>query len=523
MVTLDPASDPSDARPQMAQRAWALVAFLGLALLNLQLFGIGHPPLIDWPNHLARHGIQCAAPGYDGQAAYYDFTLALVPNLAGDLVHLLPWACENLLLTRDILVQWATTGFVAGLFVLHRAVWGHFSAWPLAGALASYPMVLSFGFENFLIAAAFVPWALALWLVLERRSLFLAALVFVPVMAGLYLLHLYAFGFLGAVLGGRALGRAWAGKAQGLRALAPVLALAAAGVLPLGHLAWLMAGAGGLEPGNHDYGDILQKLIALMSPAIPVTFALDPVPLRLSATLPLAVIVLGMLALRRAGHPPRIAPGWGAGLLAGLVLAAAMPFILGGIWYSDIRFPHLLAGLFVAVSDPHLAPRRMRVLVLVLLAVMGLRSASMEADWRAHDAQVRTLLDAARTHLTQDDRLASARIGLPREVYRHSNSAPLLGAVTGAHVPSLFQGANTLVARPEIGQRHVKQGLMEELDTLLDEAAGKPVGLHPYMRDWRAYYTHLLVLGEVANAPPVLRATLLEQAGWFRLYRLEDG
>jgi len=31
------------------------------------------------------------------------------------------------------------------------------------------------------------------------------------------------------------------------------------------------------------------------------------------------------------------------------------------------------------------------------------------------------------------------------------------------------------------------------------------------------------VLGEVADAPPVPRAEVLEQAGWFRLYLLEDG
>ena len=56
-----------------------------------------------------------------------------------------------------------------------------------------------------------------------------AAAVFVPVMAGLYTLHLYAFGFLGAVLGGRALGLAWAARGRGIRALAPVAAVAAAG------------------------------------------------------------------------------------------------------------------------------------------------------------------------------------------------------------------------------------------------------------------------------------------------------
>ena len=92
-----------------------------------------------------------------------------------------------------------------------------------------------------------------------------AAAVFVPVMAGLYTLHLYAFGFLGAVLGSRALGLAWAARGRGIRALAPVAAVAAAGALPLAHLAWLAATASGLEPGNTDYGDPGGKILALVS------------------------------------------------------------------------------------------------------------------------------------------------------------------------------------------------------------------------------------------------------------------
>jgi len=509
----------SRARPAPGLRAWAALALLGVAALNLQLFGIAHPPLIDWANHLARHGIHCAAPGFDGQAAHYDFALRWVPNLAGDLVHTLPAACADLLLTRAVLVQWATTGLVLGVFALHAAIWRRVSAWPAAAALFAHNMPLGFGFENYVLAAAWVPWALALWVVLERRGPVPAAAVFVPVMAGLYTLHLYAFGFLGAVLGGRALGLAWAARGRGIRALAPVAAVAAAGALPLAHLAWLAATASGLEPGNTDYGDPGGKILALLSPVIPVTFGLDPRPLQGVAVLTVAAVVLGLVALRGAGRPPVPAPGWGAALAGGLALTLAMPAILDGIWFSDIRFPTLLACLFVAVTDPRLAPRQAGVFTGLLLAVLALRVAALGADWRAHDAEVRQVLAAAAA-LGPGDRLVAARADESRAVFRHSSTPALVGAVTGAHVASLFQGANTLTPKPGVGPRHVRQGLMESLDLLLAEAAGAPVEAPPHLRDWRGYFTHLLVIGEVAAAAPVPRARLVAGDDWFRLYRL---
>ena len=108
LTGIGPGAGTETGRRDLSARLWAAVALAGFAALNLQLFGIAHPPLIDWANHLARHGIHCAAPGWDGQAAHYDFAFRLVPNLAGDLLHALEAPCRDLLLTRAILVQWAT-------------------------------------------------------------------------------------------------------------------------------------------------------------------------------------------------------------------------------------------------------------------------------------------------------------------------------------------------------------------------------------------------------------------------------
>lgn len=511
-------------RRRLSARGWALVALAGFAALNLQLFGVAHPPLVDWPNHLARHAIHCAAPGFDGQAAYYDFGFRIVPNLAGDLLHALEAPCRDLLLTRALLVQWASLGLVVGVFALHRAIWGRLSAWPLMAGFVAHNMALDFGFENYVVAAAAVPWALALWVVLERRAPRLLLPVFVPLMAGLYLMHLYAFGFLGAVLGGRALGQAWAARRRGATALWPVLRLALAGALPLGHLAVLTAASAGLEPGNTAWGDPVQKTFALLSPILPATFQLDPPPLFTLLLGTALVPLLAWVALHRAGRPAALAPGWGPALLAAGALTLAMPTILDGIWYSDIRFPTLFLCLLVAVTDPRPDPRQLRLLVPVLLAALALRTGTIAQDWRAHDREMAALIAVATAELGPGDRLVTASVGEDdRRIYRHANSAPLLGAVTGAHVPTLFHGANTLQPKPEVGSRAAAQGLMPEISDLLAGRGARGRPLPAYLRDWRGYYSHLLLLGPVAGAPPLPGATPVAREEWFVLYRLDGG
>lgn len=53
-------------RPVRGETILFFIAAIGVFALNIMLRGYDTPPLIDWPNHMARHVLQCGAVG--GQA-----------------------------------------------------------------------------------------------------------------------------------------------------------------------------------------------------------------------------------------------------------------------------------------------------------------------------------------------------------------------------------------------------------------------------------------------------------------------
>ncbi|NNL74094.1 MAG: hypothetical protein HKP29_12090, partial [Silicimonas sp.] len=121
----------------------AALGFLALAAVNLILWPVDYPPLVDLPNHLARHAIQCD-PAI-GLGRYYDYGFVWVPNLTAELIHALPMACASLLTTQQVLIQLATTGLLASVLMLHFAVWRRWSVWPLLAAFASHHMAFAYG------------------------------------------------------------------------------------------------------------------------------------------------------------------------------------------------------------------------------------------------------------------------------------------------------------------------------------------------------------------------------------------
>lgn len=119
-----------------------------------------------------------------------------MPNLTSDLIHTFDSACRDLLLTQKLLIQFATTGLLALVLVLHAAIWRRLSVWPLLASLAMHHMAFSYGFENFVLALPPALLGLALWFVLRERSDVQRLVAMTPVVGAIYVLHLYAFAFL---------------------------------------------------------------------------------------------------------------------------------------------------------------------------------------------------------------------------------------------------------------------------------------------------------------------------------------
>jgi len=111
---------------------WFWLAFFGLYVVTaLPILRAELPPLLDYPNHLARMHVLVTLPQSPALQQYYETRWDLLPNLAMDLT--VP------VLARIMPLEWAGKAFVffvlallpAGSAVMHRVSAGQWSVWPL--------------------------------------------------------------------------------------------------------------------------------------------------------------------------------------------------------------------------------------------------------------------------------------------------------------------------------------------------------------------------------------------------------
>jgi hypothetical protein len=141
---------------------WTCLAFI-CALLLAPLLLIELPPLVDYPNHLAR-AFLLADDGRDPVlAAIARRHWILTPNLALDAI--LPWLI-------DVLPVHIAGRILIGLFVLipvlgsiaySSALFGRRGWWSLAVGLAAYNATMLMGFLNFMVSIGMAFFVAAIW------------------------------------------------------------------------------------------------------------------------------------------------------------------------------------------------------------------------------------------------------------------------------------------------------------------------------------------------------------------------
>ena len=127
------------------------------------------PPLLDYPNHLARFVLLAAGPDDPTLGPIFTPHWAIIPNLATDvigppLLRLLPVHIAGRCLLGGILLL-----NLAGVLALHRALFGRRSFWPLASGLVAYNCGFLLGFLNWQIGSGLAMLFAAAWLTWRER------------------------------------------------------------------------------------------------------------------------------------------------------------------------------------------------------------------------------------------------------------------------------------------------------------------------------------------------------------------
>jgi hypothetical protein len=189
--------DAAAGRPLSGRFALAFAILFALSCVPLALTEL--PPLLDYPNHLARMYLLPHLP-HAGLARYYIVDWAPIPNLGMDAI--VPF------LARVMPLEWAGKLFIGLTFLLlaggtaaiHRALFGRWSLWSLLAFLLLYTRLLLWGFMSYLFGCGLALAALAAWIALERRHWLLRLVLGTVFAVAIYFAHLLAFGIYAVII-----------------------------------------------------------------------------------------------------------------------------------------------------------------------------------------------------------------------------------------------------------------------------------------------------------------------------------
>lgn len=378
------------------QSNWALalspngLLVLGFMSTLMPLLVVSIPPLLDYPNHLARIAVLHAMPAGSFSAEHYRLDSLLVPNLLFDAVAYGLAAVMPLEAAGRVFLALTMALLVGGTVALHRTLHGGTSCWPLLSLLALPGWPLLMGFLNYVAGVGLLLLASALWLRLEGRPWPLRLAVGAVCALALFFSHIVVVVLFAAVVGGYEL------QAAGIRLRAARnLLLAGLAFVPAGILFLAGSPTGTPEIGRVPVYSIPEKLAALPAMLTSGVPAADAVALALLLPLvALAAVALRIsfarrfaLALAAAAFVFCLLPNQVFSLRPGQALPAS---------FLDTRVPFALFLLAVAATDA--VPRRRHLAAALVAAIVGLialRDVAVTWQWASFERQVAAYRAAA--------------------------------------------------------------------------------------------------------------------------------
>ncbi len=545
MLHLEPRSSSASALTAVPAAALRWRAS-GLFLAHLLLIGfalspllwVRIPPLVDYPNHLARMAVLLHDGDGSAIASNYVAHWRLLPNLAMDLVVPALAQILPLELAGRIFVGLTMMLLILGTVALHRALYGRVGLWPLCALLFVYNAVFWFGFVNYLFGLGIALLAFSAWIASAAWPRVPRLLAFAAISAVIFVLHLFAFGVYGLLIASYEAGKFYAkrdwSKAAIVAAAMTLVPFLSAGLL------WLVSAGG---PQYTNYGGLIARIFALIAPS-----AFNDPPTVLD-TLVLVIEIAAIPAALKSGVL-RLSPAMRFPLIAMLFVAVLIPEYLSGSWSAQIRLPVALMFVLIASTRPDPTRRSASILLIsAMLVLLGLRVSAVTQNWRDMEARMtelraalQTLPAGVRLLPVQSKTLSSiAQPGGARRLIDSNGLQPYthFGALAvldrGAFFPPLFTGWTPIEPSPRnAGLSRILGGLLtpEELyeradgasylarhpDVLIDQL-GEPICCVA----WPAHFDFVLWIdfGQPPNnLPPMLQPWA--SGSYFHIYRIKQ-
>jgi hypothetical protein len=355
-------------------KLWWLTALAVCLALVAPFFAVDVPPVLDYPNHLARLYVLAFGASDPVLRTMYAPHWQIVPNLAIDLIgpplmQVMPVSVVGrLLLALSAIVP------VGGVVLYHRAAFGRWSLWPLAAGLVAYNGAFLLGFMNFLYSVGLAFAVAAVWIQLSQRRLAAAvgaaalgnlALFFCHLLGVLFFMLLIAAHELAEVVAARAAGQP-VGRRILVRAGALLLALA-----PVAALYQVSAMADATGPTVWDIP--IRRVFHLLVPFATYDATLTWVS---------AVVVVEAIVLIR--RHLRFDAGSAVAFCALGIAYLFAPAQMKSGAVIDLRLPVMMGFLLFAGIEPVLSRKVGTVLAAALGVLLVARTACVVSVWFDH-------------------------------------------------------------------------------------------------------------------------------------------
>ena len=339
-----------------------------MALAVAPLFLTELPPLLDYPNHLARMHLlpSLSSPVLE---TFYQVAWAPIPNLGMDGVVPFLALFVPLDLAGKIFVVLTFFLLAGGTVAIYRVLFGMWSLWPCLAFLLLYTRLLLWGFMAYLIGCGLALAAFAAWVALRDRHWVVRILLGCGFALLIYLAHLLAFGVYAVMIAGYELGQVWRRRLNPRDAVR-ALAIGAMPFVPALALMAMNSAAGRIV-----YANPLRKIDLLFSVFDNYSRPFDVV------CFVLAVLAVAFVFQRRW---VKLAPEMAGPLLGLVLLYLAMPTQLFTAAGADRRIPMMIFLVLIAGSRWVIesAPRE-RLFMAGAAVLFAIRLTVIAATWHA--------------------------------------------------------------------------------------------------------------------------------------------
>jgi hypothetical protein len=457
----------------------------------------------------------------------YAIDWALIPNLAMDAVvpllsRIVPLNDAGKIFLSAIVVMW-----IAGPLVLHHALFGRLSFWPLIAGFFAYNWCLALGMLNFVFGAGLSFFVLAAWVYSEEWPPVWRFLLFFILANVLFFCHLvsfaiYALGVLGFEAA-RTIQNGGMGRAKHLLwHWVLVLGQFAAPAIIFLFFSPTMEE---ITPGDaFVWGGLKDRLNAARSPVLFEWGPIDYLTLGITAGIFIYALVTRSLRAHRAFM-------WAILLL--LLVAILMPAGSDGQGLRHIRVPPVLAALVFAgttwIGKPS---RKAGVIIFALCTLLFLTRTGITVErWQRYDARLIEFRQAiseigegsSLISVLSDERPTDYWRTNPDPVFPFLHAVDYATIINSAFTPSVFAtpGAQPIRQTASYAAIDVKLGPFVTWDQLQELAAGGGKS-NLNLSHWPQNYDYVVVINlDQRKLEPPGFLTVFHTGSFFTIFKIE--